>query len=110
MNPKEYAEKMITVEPLFWKPDTPLEEAADVTLRSGYPEPKYGVVLYGDPRGDANGGIDWGVKQLRRGIADLIEHVAEDCISIVQSQSELDEEVREKIAKAIRTHFEILAN
>lgn len=31
-------------------------------------------------------------------------------IYIVQDQSDLEEEAREKIAKAIRTHFEILAN
>lgn len=110
MNPKDYAEKAITIEPLFWNQDVPLEEAADVTLRSGYPEPMYGVVLYGGRRGDTDGGIDWGAKHLRRGFAELIEHVAEDCISIVDNLEGVDEESRAKIAKAIRRHFEIEAH
>jgi hypothetical protein len=107
MNPKDYAEKAITIEKLFFSPETPIEEAADVCLRSGYPEPKYGVVLYGGRRGEVNGSIDWGVDHLRRGIAEIIESVAEDCISVVSQLNDIPDEARSKIANAIRQHFEI---
>jgi hypothetical protein len=109
MNREEFAEKAITIEQLSFRQDVSISEAADVCLRlSQYPEPRYGVTIYSGPRGDTNGGIDWGVRHLRRGIAGLIEFVAEDCVSVVNNLDGVDTETRQAIAKAIRAHFEIL--
>jgi hypothetical protein len=108
MNPTEYANKMITVDPLAFQPEVPITEAATVAVRWGYPEPRYGVTLYSGKRGRTNDGIDWGVDHLRQNIADLIVNVAEDCISITSEV--LDSDIHAKVASLIRNHFEIRIN
>lgn len=108
MNPKEYAEKAITIDPLAFHPEVDISEAATVAIRSGYPVPRYGVTLYSGKRGRVNDGIDWGVDHLRKNIAELIINVAEDCITVTSDI--LDEATQNRIASAIRGHFEIRLN
>lgn len=110
MSPEEYAEKAIEITPLAYRQDVPIEEAADVIIRFGYPEPKTGVTIFAGKRGMTNYGIDWGVKYLRKGISELIEHVAEDCISVVNNLADVDDETKAVIAKAIRARFEIVVH
>lgn len=108
MNPTEYAEKAVTVE----EPDPFLGLSADefgsVVLRSGYPQPEFGVTLFNNHRGMANNGVDWAASRLRRGIAALIVHVAEDCIDVVSRVEGVNENQRAMIEGAIRKQFEIL--
>ena len=110
MNPKEYAEKAITIDPLYSNPlglFSP-ENSGTVSFQWDYPEPKEGgVALFSGPRGEYNGGIDWPANKLRTGIAEMIESVAEDCISVIAGLEDVDGETNSKIANAIRKHFEI---
>jgi hypothetical protein len=110
MNPKEYAEKAIHLSPITLRKDLSIDEAAALVFRGGYPEPQYGVDLFYSHRGDANNGIDWPLKHLRRGFAELIENVAEDCVSVVANLEDVDEGTKTKIAAAIRNHFEIVVH
>ena len=110
MNPKEYAEKAIHLGQITLRQDLPIEEAAALVLRTGYPEPQYGVELFASHRGNANNGIDWPMRHLRKAFAQLIENVAEDCISLIEGMPEIDSAFQQKAASAIREHFEIKVN
>lgn len=110
MNPKTYAEKAVTIHTLFWNPEVKVEEAGTVCFGYGYPEPKTGVALFSGPRGAVNDGIDWPAGKLRKGIADLIEHVAEDCIFVIADIEGISSETQSAIATSIRRHFQIEGN
>ncbi len=113
MNPKEYAEKAVTIDSLFWNPGGKIDvkDAGTVGFSYGYPEPRPGgVALWSGPRGHFNDGIDWPVGKLREGIAQLIEHVAEDCISVVSNLDAVSSDAKAAITTAIRRHFEIEGN
>jgi len=110
MNPEEYAQKAITIEELMFRRNIDIGLAGSVVLRSGYPEPVYGVTLFEGNRGDSNGGIDWPANHLRRGIADLIRHVADDCISVINRDEGLDDDVKLRLEQAIHEHFEMIVH
>lgn len=108
MNPKDYAQKAVTIDQLDFHPEVDVSESATVAFRFGYPIPKTGVSLFSGPRGRVNAGIDAPADQLRNGIAELIVSVAEDCISVASGILSDEDQVR--ITKAIRNRFEIRLN
>lgn len=101
MNPEAYARKVVTAEPASSAPGF-----FAVVIRSGYPIPQYGVEIFIGPRGKVSNSIDWSVDRLQDFVADTVESVAEECASVV-AELNLDEVTRNRIANAIRRHFEI---
>src|SRR2546426_8125538 len=106
MNPQNYAEQAITVEPANPTPWFSPQGLFAVVLRFGYPVPERGAELFYGPRGKVNGTLDMPVLQLQSFLAETIENVAEDCISVL-SGLRLDEPTHARIVSAIRKHFEI---
>jgi hypothetical protein len=109
MNPLKYAEQAITVEPAMptpWLRD--VQGLFALALHSqGYPTPERGgAVLFYGPTGKVNNTLDVPAQQLRTFLAETIERVAEDCISVL-SQAHLEEDVYARVSTAIRRHFEI---
>ena len=106
MNPKEYAQTAISARPANPTPWFKPNGLFAVVLRSGYPTPERGAELFYGPRGKVNGTIDNPIQQLQSFLAETIENVAEDCISVVADLN-LDETTQSRIALSIRRHFEI---
>lgn len=110
MNPAQYAEEAVTIKPASptpWLPNTTGVFA--LVLRFGYPTPGAGAELFHGPRGRVNGTLDVPADQLRDFLAQTIESVAEDCISVVDSL-DIDYHAKSRVAEAIRQHFELAAH
>lgn len=109
MNPLKYAKMAITVEPAMptpWLRNT--QGLFELVLHSqGYPTPERGgAILFYGPTGKVNGTLDGPAQQLKTFLAETIERVVEDCISVLH-HTPLDEDVFTEVSRAIRRHFEI---
>ncbi|SRR6266404_548161 len=108
VNPKKYTEKAIHLSEAFGHQN--MDQVAALVIRLGYPEPEFGATLIEGRRGDTDNGVDWALNQLRDYVEQLIHHVAEDCISVIQQDEKTDGESRKRLAQAVRDHFEIIVH
>lgn len=104
VNPDDFATKAVEVTK---HPKLDYTQTGDVTVRLWhYPDPGSGVALYTGPRGESEGGIDWGVDRLREGIANLVTFVYQDCVAVVSELDGIDADSKQRIVRAIQDHFE----
>src|SRR5436309_14227829 len=104
MNLEDFANKAVTLEKVAFS-NLPLDGAASLVVRWGFPTPETGMTLIAGRRGDTDNGIDWAADRLREYIVNLVESVVTDAITTIQESEGITEDERQKVVNVLRTHF-----
>ena len=106
MNLEEFANRAVVLNKIAYS-NISIDEAAQLTVRWGFPTPGPGMALFANQRGDTNNGVDWAAKNLRNYIVNLIEDVVNDAIGAIQLSEHLNEDEKEKAIGTLRRHFDL---